>query len=129
MQQFHFNNNYNNDSANHVGVFLSRPLDVELTTFINSYGHDTYGWPRLYNNEFSFSTIYQTLSVGKQVPKFHLQYALLYYIGHLCVPSCDCRKIIWEAHYSHVERCFYVEKIVEVIYNYFYCSKLGYDIN
>jgi hypothetical protein len=53
--------------------------------------------------------------VRKQVLDFHLQDVLFCYPGHLCVPSSECAKIIWEAHCSQVEGRFDVEKIVVVI--------------
>ena len=55
------------------------------------------------------------LVVGKQVPNFHLQDALLCYLGHLYVPSSEHAKLIWEVHYSGVTRHFGVEKIVVVL--------------
>jgi len=57
--------------ANHVSHYLSRPTVVVLTAIINSCGHDTSKWPQLYNKD-SKSTTYDTLSVGKLVPYFHL---------------------------------------------------------
>jgi hypothetical protein len=55
---------------------------------------------------------------GKQVPYFHLKDALLCHLGHLCVPSSERYKMIWEAHYSCVVGHFGVEKIVEVLQKY-----------
>ena len=47
----------------------------------------------------------------KQVLDFHLQYALLCYLGHICVPLSERAKMIWQAHYSQVARHFGVEKM------------------
>jgi hypothetical protein len=100
LQKFHFNIKYKNDNTNHVADCVSRPPIVLLTTVLNSSGHETSGWPQLYNNESYFATTYQTLSAGKIVPDFHLQDRLLFHLSHLCVPSSKRAKLIWEAHYS-----------------------------
>jgi hypothetical protein len=105
------------------------PLVVALTIVLNSYGHETSGWPQLYNNDSDFVATYQTLSVGKQVPDFHLQDALLCYLGHLCVPSSEHAKIIWEAHYSWVAGHFGVEKTIAVLHKYFYWPNIRQDVN
>ncbi len=55
----------------------------------------------------------------KQVEYFHLQDTLLCYLGHLCVHSSECAKLIWEAHYTHVARHFGVEKTMVVLHKYF----------
>jgi hypothetical protein len=34
------------------------------------------------------------------VDNFHLQDGLLCRLGHICVPSSERVKLIWEAHYS-----------------------------
>ena len=65
---------------------------------------------------------------GNQVLKFHFQDSLLCHTGHLCVPSSECAKMIWEAHYSRVTGHFRVEKIVVVLQKYFYWSNLRQDI-
>ena len=49
-------------------------------------------------------------------------------MGHLCVPSSEHAKMIWEAHYSRVARNFGVEKIVAVLQKYFYWSNLPQDV-
>ena len=41
-------------------------------------------------------------------------------MGHLCVPSSEHAKMIWEVHYSRVARHFRVKKIVAVLQKYFY---------
>lgn len=88
---------------------------MALITVLDSYGHEIAGWPHLYKSDLEFGSIYETLLEGKQVPNFHLRDALLCHLGHLCVPSSECTKMIWEAHYSQVARHFEVEKIVVVL--------------
>jgi hypothetical protein len=91
-----------------------------LTTVLNSCGHETSGWPQLYNNDSDFATAYQTLSAGKTVPNFHLKDGLLCHLSHLCVPSSECAKLIWEAHYSRTAGHFGVEKTMAVLQKHFY---------
>jgi hypothetical protein len=86
-----------------------------LTTILNSYGHETFGWAQLYNTDFEFATAYQTLSVGKTIPNFYLQDGLLCHMIHLCVPSRERANLIWEAHYSGATRHFGVEKTMVVL--------------
>ena len=49
---------------------------------------------------------------------------MLCHLGHLCVPSSECAKTIWEAHYSRVG----VEKTVAVLQKYFYWLILRQDV-
>ena len=93
---------------------------MAITTMLNSCGNETSDWPLLYKSDPEFSHTYQTLLEGNQVPKFHLQDVLLCHMGHLCVPSSECAKMIWEAHYSRVVGNFGVKKIVVVLQKYFY---------
>jgi hypothetical protein len=94
LQQFHLNIKYKKGSTNHVANCLSRPPVAVLTTILNSCRHETSGWPQLYNNDSDFATAYQTLSVGKTVPNFHLQDELLCHLSHLCVPLSKRAKLI-----------------------------------
>ena len=57
---------------------------------------------RFYTSDPEFNHTYNTLLEGKQVPNFHLQDTLLCHLGHLCVPSRECAKMIWEVHYIWV---------------------------
>jgi hypothetical protein len=107
----------------------SHPPVVALTTILNSYGHETSRWHQSYDNNPSFTATYQALGVGKQVPKFLLQDALLCYLVHLCVPSSEHAKIIWEAHCNGVEGKFNVENTIEVLQKYFYWPKLQHEFN
>jgi hypothetical protein len=91
-----------------------------LTTVVNSCGHETYDWLLLYKSDPKFDHTYNTLLEGKKVPNFHLQDALLCHLGHLCVPSIERAKMIWEAHYSRVAEHFRVKKTMAVLQNYFY---------
>jgi hypothetical protein len=100
-----------------------------LTIVLNSYGHETCGWPQLYNNDSDFATSYQTLRAGKIVPDFHLQDGLLCHLIHLCVPSSERTKLIWEVHYSWETIHFGVEKIVVVLQNHFYWLKLRQNVH
>jgi len=43
---------------------------------------------------------------------------------HICVPSSDLAKMIWEAHYNQVERHFGMEKEVAILKSYFYWLKI-----
>jgi hypothetical protein len=85
--------------ASHTSHCLSQPPVASLTIFLNSCGHETSGWPELYNNDSDFSTAYQTLSTGKIVHDFHLQDGFLFHISHIFFPSIKHAKLIWEAHY------------------------------
>jgi hypothetical protein len=82
---------------------------MELTTVLDSCGHETYGWPNLYEVDPDFSTTYQMLGANKFVTNFHLQYGLLCHQVHLCIPSSERAKLIWEYHYSRVTRHFDME--------------------
>ena len=90
---------------------------------LDSCGHQTSRWSQLYANNPDFATTYQVVSEGTLVSNFHLQDGLLCQLGHLCVPSSERVKLIWESHHSRVARHFGVDKMVEVLQNYFYWSK------
>jgi len=83
---------------------------MALTTMLNSCGHETCDWPLLYKSDPEFGHTYQTLLEGRYVPNFHLQDTLLCHLGHLCVPSSERAKMIWEAHYSQSIGHFRVKK-------------------
>jgi len=101
---------------------------MALITVLDSYGHKTSGWPHLYQSDPEFNSTCQTLLGGKKVPNFHLHDALLFHLGHICVPSIERAKMIWEAHYSRVTRHFEVEKTVAILQKYFYWPKLRQDV-
>jgi hypothetical protein len=115
LQQFHLNIKYKTRSTNRVVDFLSRPPVTELTTMLYSCNHETSRWPHLYKTNHDFSTTYKMLGTNSVVVNFHLQDGLLCHLGHLCVPSPECMKMIWEAHYSWVERHFGIEKTMTLL--------------
>jgi hypothetical protein len=128
LQQFHLNIKYKKGSTNNVANCLSRPPIVVLTTVLNSCGHEISDWPLLYTSDLEFVHTYNTLLEVKQVPNFHLQDDLLCHLGHLCVPSSEHAKMIWEAHYSRVTGHFRVEKTMAVLQTYFYWLTLRQDV-
>jgi hypothetical protein len=65
---------------------------------------------------------------GKKFPNFCLQDALIFHLGHLCVPSSERAKMILEVHYSQVAGHFGVEKTVAVLKKYFYWPNLQQDV-
>jgi hypothetical protein len=95
---------------------------------LNSCGNETSDWSLLYKSDPEFSHTYKTLLEGNRVPNFHLQDALLCHLGHLCVPSRERAKMIWEAHYSRVIGNFRVKKTVAVMQKYFYWPNLRQDV-
>jgi hypothetical protein len=54
------------------------------------------------------------------VDNFYLQDGLLCRLGHICVPSSEQVKFIWEAHYSQVAGHFGVENTVAMLQKHFY---------
>jgi hypothetical protein len=101
---------------------------MALTTMLDSCGHDTSGWPHLYEIDLDFSTTYQMLGENSVVANFHLQDGLLCHLGHLCAPSSENMKLIWESHYSWVAGHFGIKKTVAVLQKNFYWSKLRQDV-
>ena len=83
---------------------------------LNSYGHETSEWSQLYSSDSDFTATYQLLAAGTLVADFYLQDGLLCHLGHLCVPSSERAKLIWESHYIRVEGHFGVEKTVVVLH-------------
>jgi hypothetical protein len=124
LQQFHINIKYKTCISNHVTDCLSRPPVAALTTVLHSYGHETSEWPQLYQQDPDFTTTYHLLGTGTTVTDFHIQDRLLCHLGHLCVPTSEHAKMIWEAHYSRVAGHFGIEKTVVVLQKHFYWPKL-----
>jgi hypothetical protein len=124
LQQFHINIKYKTGSTNHVIDCLSRPPVATLTMVLHSCGHEASEWPQLYKSDPDFTTTYQMLGTGMTVTEFHLQDGLLCHLGHLCVPSSEHAKMIWEAHYSRMAGHFGMENTMEVLQNHFYWPKL-----
>jgi hypothetical protein len=102
LQQFHLNIKYKNRNTNHVIYCLICPPVVALTTMLNSYNHETSRWPQLFERDLDFSATYQLLGTNTIVIDFHLQDGLLCHLGHLCIPSSENVKLIFESHYSRV---------------------------
>ena len=114
LQQFHLNIKYKTKTTNRVFNCLNRPPFTTLTTTLDSCSYDTFGWPHLYEIDLDFSTTYQMLGANSVAIDFHIQDRLLCRLGHLCVPSSERTKLIWEAHYSWVEGHFGVENTMAV---------------
>jgi hypothetical protein len=72
LQQFHLNIKYKTGSPNRITDCLSRTLVATLTTVLDSCGHETSGWPQLYETDPIFSTTYQMLGANAVVDNFHL---------------------------------------------------------
>jgi hypothetical protein len=102
LQKFHLNIKYKIESTSRVVDCLSRPLVATLTTVLESCIHETSGWPQLYETDPNFTTTYQMLGANLVIDNFHLQDGLLCHMGHICVPSSEQAKLIWEAYYSQV---------------------------
>jgi hypothetical protein len=115
LQQFHLNIKYKIVNTNRVIDCLSRLPVMTLATVLDSCGHETYGWPQLYETDPDFTTTYQMLGSNAVVDNFHLQDGLLCRLGHICVPSSERAKLIWEAHYSWVVGNFSIEKIAMML--------------
>jgi hypothetical protein len=120
LQQFHLNIKYKTKITNQVVDCLNRPPIATLTTMLESCGHETSGWPHLYEEDPEFSTTYQMLGANSVVANFHLQDGLLCHLGHLCIPLSERAKLIWEAHYSRVVGHFGIKKTVAVLHKHFY---------
>jgi len=117
---------YKIGSTNRVIDCLIRPLVAALITVLDSCVHETSGWPQLYETDLNFATTYQMLGANLVVTNFHLQNGLLCLPGHICIPSSERDKMIWEAHYKWVAWHFNIEKIVGVLQKHFY--SLNFDM-
>jgi hypothetical protein len=124
LQQFHLNLKYKTESTNQVVYYLNRPPITTLITVLDSCGHETSRWPHLYETDLDFSTTYQMLGANLVVANFHLRDRLLCRLGHLCVPSSEHVKMIWEAHYNWVAGHFGIKNTVGVMQKHFYRPKL-----
>jgi hypothetical protein len=129
LQQFHLNINYKTRSTNRIPDFLKRSPIVTLTMMLDSYSHDTSGWPQLYETEPVFATTYQMLGANAVVTNFHLHNVMLCCLGHICIPSSERVNMIWESHYIRVEGHFVVEKIVAMLLKHFYWMKIRQKVS
>jgi hypothetical protein len=50
-------------------------------------------------------------------------------LGHICVPSSEQAKLIWESHYSRVAGHFGIEKTVAMLQKHFYWPKLQQEVS
>jgi hypothetical protein len=102
LQQFHLNIKYKTGSTNRVADCLSRLSVATLTTMLDYCSHETSRWPQLYETDHDFATTYQMLGANEFFDNFHLQDGLLCHLGHICVPSSERVKMIWESHYVNI---------------------------
>jgi hypothetical protein len=70
LQQFHLNIKYKTGSTNHMSDCLSRPPVATLTMVLHSCGHETSGWPQLYERDPDFTTTYHMLGTNTIVTDF-----------------------------------------------------------
>jgi hypothetical protein len=104
LQQFHLNIKYKTGSTIRVADCLSRSPVAAL------------------------ATTYQMLGANAVVDNFHLQDGLLCRLGHICFPSSEREKMIWEAHYSRATGHFDIEKTVAMLQKHFYWPKLRQEV-
>jgi hypothetical protein len=90
-------------------------------------GHETSGWPQLYERDPDFAATYQMLGANIVFADFHLQDELLCHMDHLCIPSSKRAKLIWESHSSWVARHTGVEKTMAM--SKFIFDELRQDVN
>jgi hypothetical protein len=95
-----------------------------ITTMLDSCGHEESEWPQIYQEYPDFATTYHLLGIGTNTTNFHIQDEILCHLGHLCVPTSERAKMIWEAHYNRVVGHFGMEKTVAVLPKHFYWPKI-----
>jgi hypothetical protein len=69
------------------------------------------------------------LGYRRHLTDFHIQDGLLCHLVHLCVPTSEHEKLIWEAHYSRFVEHFGVEKTMVVLQKHFYWPKLRQNVS
>jgi hypothetical protein len=129
-----YNSSISTSSIRQVSPILSltasvSPLVAALTTVLQSHGHEASEWPQIYQQDPDFTTTYRLLGTGTTFTDFHIQDKLLCHLGHLYVPTSECAKLIWEAHYSQVAGHFGIEKNVVVLQKKNYWPKLRQDVS
>jgi hypothetical protein len=67
--------------------------------------------------------------VHVNVTDFHIQEKLLCHLDHLCVPTSEREKMIWESHYSRMAGHFGVEKTMVILQKHFYWPKIRQDVS
>jgi hypothetical protein len=115
LQQFHLKIKYKKGSINCIIDCLSRLPTTTLNMVLDLCHHETLGWPQLYETDPNFATTYQMLGANVVFENFHLQEGLLCRLGHICVPSSERAKMIWESHYSLVAGYFGVEETMAML--------------
>jgi hypothetical protein len=129
LKQFHLNIKYKIGIKNCLIDCLCLPPIVSLTTILHSYGHEASEWTQIYHRDPNFATTYHLLDTCMNVTNFHFQDGLLCHLGHLCVPTSECAKLILEAYYSQIARHFGMDKIVLILLKHFYWPKLRQDFS
>jgi hypothetical protein len=129
LQKFHLNIKYKIGNTICIVDCVSRLPVTTLTMVLDSSSHETSGWPQLYEIEPDFTTTYQMLGANAVVDNFHLQDGLLCRLGHICVPSSEREKMIWEAHYSQVVGHFGIENTMAMLQKHLWWSKLRQEVN
>jgi hypothetical protein len=124
-----YNSSISTSTIRHVSSIVStdclnRPSVAALTIVLQFCGHEASEWPQIYQDDPDFTTTYQLLGIGTTVTNFHIQDGPLCYLGHICVPTSEHAKLIWESHYSRVAGHFGVEKTMSILQKHFYWPKL-----
>jgi hypothetical protein len=81
-----------------------------LITVLHYGGYEASEWLQIYQQDPDFTTTYQMLCTSGNVIDFQIQDELLCHLGHLYVPTRKRAKLIWDSHYSHMERHFGMDK-------------------
>jgi hypothetical protein len=87
---------------------------------LNPYNNKTFAWPQLYERDPDLAAMYQMLGANTALTDFDLHDGLLCHLVHLCIPSSERAKMIWESHYSRMAGNFSVANTVEVLQQHFY---------
>ena len=103
---------------------MSRPPIIGLTMVLDLCGHQMETWAQLYGNDLDFCDIYNKVLQGKHVLDFYIHDGFLCHTGHICVPSEERKKVIWEVHYSLVARHFGISKTTKILQKYFYWPRM-----
>jgi hypothetical protein len=129
LQQFNLNIKYKTWSKNHVSNCLIRTPVAALIIVLHSYGHEVSEWLQLYQRDTNFATTYHLLGTGANVTNFNIHDGLLCHLFHLYVPTSECAKLIWEAHYRWMAGDFGVEETMVILEKHFYWPKILQDVN
>ena len=91
-----------------------------MSMVLESCGLQIENWAHLYGQDNEFSNVYTQLVEGKHVNDYHLQDGMLCQFGQICVPEEECKKLIWQDHYSKVAGHFGMGKTIAILQKYFY---------